>query len=191
MSKVGRYLASQCKDLTIHVDRTGVVRGRSSKTCRWEVEWARKEATATQLRYRPELADVPLEVGRAEFDAVILAFEANKVVRGCKSGYKMVQASATPEIRRCISGRAKTSQVWNLMVAFDKELPMPWDAATVQGHPAVAWVAVNSSKPQRARLPQCFMVLSTREWADWKQWSKREVERELLEEFLVFLHQVL
>merc|ERR1719343_613570 len=68
---------------------------------------------------------------------------------------------------------------------------MPWDAAVIDGHPAIAWVAVDSSKPQRAQKPQCFMVFSTIEWADWKQWGKREVERELLNEFLNFLQAVL
>jgi len=121
----------------------------------------------------------------------VLAFEANKILRGCKSGYKMVQSSATPALKRSITGRAKTSQMWNLMVAFDSELPMPWDAATIEGHPSIAWVAVDSSKPQRAKTPQCFMVFSTQAWANWKQWGKREVEWELLQEFLAFLQQVL
>lgn len=187
MSKLGRHLASQCRNLEIHIDRTAKVRGQDLKTGRWEVQWKREAPTGAQLRYRPELADVPTEVGRGDFDAVVLAFEANKVLKGCKSGYKMVQPSSTPEIRKQIGGRARTSQMWNLMVAFDVELAMPWDAASVEGHPSISWVAVNSSKPQRARLPQCFMVFSTRAWADWKQWGKREVERELLEEFLDFM----
>merc|ERR1712070_1025813 len=68
---------------------------------------------------------------------------------------------------------------------------MPWDAASIEGHPSIAWVAVDSSKPQRARAPQCFMIFSTQEWANWKQWGKKEVERDLLKEFLDFLQQVL
>lgn len=187
MSKIGRHLAEQCSGLELHIDRTAQVRGQDPKTGRWEVQWKRAAPTGTQLRYRPELADVPTEVGRGDFDAVVLAFEANKVLRGCKSGYKMVQSSATPGIRRQLGNRAKTSQMWNLMVAFDVELPMPWDAAAVEGHPSIAWVAVNSSKPQRARVPQCFQIFCTRAWADWKQWGKKEVERDLLEEFLDFM----
>lgn len=191
MSAIGRHLADQCKGLTMHLDRTAHVRGRDPKTGEWEVEWKREAATGGQLRYRPELADIPTEVGRASFDAVVLAFEANKIVRGCKSGYKMTQPSATPELRRRITGgRAKTSQMWNLMVAFDSDLQVPWDAACVEGHPSIAWVAVDSSKPQRAKLPQCFMVFSTQAWADWKQWGKKEVERDLLWEFLNFLERV-
>ena len=186
---------------------------------------------------------------------------------GCKSGYKQVPPSVTPALRQRLSGKTKTSQIWNLMVpwacrflswygrsgviedlqdnlvvlskmhrrcslqenwlqvatlattvflpysvlafgifcplagfewisimlsswvpetsgedlikvanlafklvvnwstglpwnqvAFDRELPMPWDAATIDGHGSLAWVAVNSSKPQRERVPQCFMV---------------------------------
>lgn len=191
MSAIGRHLANQCKGLTVHVDRTAVVRGQCPKSGVWEVEWKREEATAGQLRYRPELANVPMEIGRCDFDAVVLAFEANKILRGCKSGYKMVESSATTPIRQQLGKRTRTSQMWNLMVAFDIELAMPWDAATVEGHRSIAWVAVDSSKPQRAALPQCFMVFSTQEWADWKQWGKREVERDLLEEFMVLLEQVL
>jgi predicted NAD/FAD-dependent oxidoreductase len=191
MSAIGRHLANQCKGLVMHIDRTAKVRGKNRKTGQWMVEWKREAATGGQLKYRPELADVPMEVGYGDFDAVVLAFEANKIVRGCKSGYKMTESSATPELKRCISGKARTSQMWNLMVAFDVELPMPWDAATIDGHPSIAWIAVDSSKPQRAKTPQCFMVFSTQAWADWKQWGKKEVERELLQEFLGFLHQVL
>ena len=55
-----------------------------------------------------------------------------------------------------------TGRPWN-QVAFDRELPMPWDAATIDGHGSLAWVAVNSSKPQRERVPQCFMVFSTKQ----------------------------
>jgi len=192
MSAIGRHLAEKCRGLSVHVDRTAQVRGRDPASGQWEVQWKREAATGGQLRYRPELAEGATEVSRADFDAVVLAFEANKVVRGCKSGYKMVESSATPVLRKQLSGgKTRTSQMWNLMVAFDKELPMPWDAASIEGHRSIAWVAVDSSKPQRARVPQCFMVFSTREWADWKQWGKREVERDLLNEFLGFLEQVL
>lgn len=190
MSSIGHHLAEQCKGLDIHVDRTAHVVGQRPSTRQWQVEWERGAPTGGQLRYRPELKDVPNEVGSGQFDAVVLAFEANKIVRGCKSGYKQTQPSATPFIQR-EARKAKTCQLWNLMVAFDVELPMPWDAANVEGHHAIAWVAVDSSKPQRARTPQCFMVFSTREWADWKKWTQREVERAFLDEFLWFLEEVL
>ncbi|CAE7904872.1 SR45 [Symbiodinium microadriaticum] len=191
MSAIGRALADKCCNLEIHVDRTAHVIGRSPKTGRWGVEWSRAEANAGQLRYRPELAQGATEAVSRSFDAVVLAFEANKILQGCKSGYKQVAPSVTPTLRKQLSGRTKTSQLWNLMVAFDRELPMPWDAATVEGHGSLAWVAVNSSKPERARVPQCFMIFSTNSWAAWKQWSKKEVERVLLHDFLSFLEQVL
>lgn len=190
MSALGRHLAEQCTNLTIHLDRTAHVKGKNAISKQWQVEWERKEATGGQLRYRPELADVPAEVGRGEFDAVVLAFEANKIIRGCKSGYKMTQPSATPRIRKAVAP-VRTSQNWNIMVAFDRELPMPWDAAFLEGHRSLSWVAVDSSKPQRARLPQCFMAFSTQEWADWTQWSKRDAERALCAELLLLLEQVL
>lgn len=194
MSKIGRHLASKCRGLTVHLDRTGVVLGRGVDG--WDVEWRRAEATSGQLRYRPELKDTACETGRSSFSAVVLAFEANKILRGCQSGYKMTRPSATPFIKSQLSqGQTRTSQLWNLMVAFEKDLAMPWDAACIEGHRSLSWVAVNSSKPQRARTPQCFMAFSTRTWADWKQWAKREVEVELLEELMALLtvltHQVL
>eukprot|EP00971_Amphidinium_carterae_P024255 478725-Amphidinium_carterae.2 len=49
---LGRHLAAQCKDLKIHLDRSGIVRGQHPKTWQWEVEWKREAPTATQLRYR-------------------------------------------------------------------------------------------------------------------------------------------
>ncbi|CAJ1344496.1 unnamed protein product [Effrenium voratum] len=191
MSAIGRHLADQCPNLQVHIDRTAHVEGRKYATGQWVVNWSRQEANLGQLRYRPELAEKVEEVERGEFDAVVLAFEANKILRGCKSGYKMVQPSITPSLRQRLDKRTKTSQCWNLMVAFDQELPMPWDAAMVDGHGALAWVAVDSSKPSRAKVPQCFMVFSTNEWAAWKQWSKKEVERVLLNDFLAFLKEVL
>ncbi|CAE7546269.1 unnamed protein product [Symbiodinium pilosum] len=191
MSAVGRFLADKCSNLEVHVDRTAHVIGRSPKTQRWGVEWSRAEANAGQLRYRPELAEGATESECKSFDAVVLAFEANKILQGCKSGYKQVAPSVAPSLRQQLSGRTKTSQLWNLMIAFDRELPMPWDAATVEGHGSLAWIAVNSSKPERARVPQCFMVFSTNSWAAWKQWSKKEVERVLLYDFMSFLDQVL
>lgn len=191
MSKVGRHLASKCKDLTIHLDRSGQVIGRDPSG-RWEVEWKREAPTLGQIKYRPELKDATADSGNGSYDAVVLAFEANKILKGCQSGYKMVRPSATPQICAQLSrGKTKTSQLWNLMVAFDEELPMPWDAACIEGHRSLSWVAVNSSKPQRARKPMCFQLFSTREWADWKQWSRKEVEKDLLLEFLEFLETVL
>lgn len=190
MSAIGRHLADQCKNLTIHLDQTAHVRSKDSGSCKWEVEWKREAPTGNQLRYRPELRNVPAKTGGGEFDSVVLAFEANKISRGCKSGYKMTAPSATAHIQNQ-TRLAKTCQIWNLMVAFDEELQMPWDAACVEGHPAISWVAVDSSKPERARVPECYMVFSTQAWASWKQWSTREVEAELLKEFVQFLKVVL
>ncbi|CAK8997660.1 unnamed protein product [Durusdinium trenchii] len=191
MSAIGRHLAERCRSLEVHVDRTAQVQGRRKMTGQWSVMWSRAEANAGQLRYRPELAEGASEVSYRNFDAVVLAFEANKVLHGCKSGYKMVPSSVSPALRERLSGRTKTSQVWNLMVAFDRELPMPWDAAAITGHGSLAWVAVDSSKPDRQRVPQCFMIFSTKEWANWKQWSKKEVERVLLYDFMSFLSDTL
>eukprot|EP00438_Fugacium_kawagutii_P010612 Skav227436 [mRNA] locus=scaffold203:245111:270429:+ [translate_table: standard] len=184
-----KWYVKETKDGLGGVDRTARVQGRKASS--WAVSWSRAEANVGQLRYRPELAEGASEVTTRNFDAVVLAFEANKILQGCKSGYKMVPPSVTPTLRGKLSGKTKTSQIWNLMVAFDRELPMPWDAASIDGHGSLAWVAVNSSKPQRQRVPQCFMVFSTYQWAAWKQWSKKEVERVLLYDFMAFLADVL
>jgi predicted NAD/FAD-dependent oxidoreductase len=194
MSAIGRHLAEQCKGLTVHIDRTATVSDRNHVTGRWNIEWQRASPTGRQLQYRPELkGEEAPEIGHGCFDAVVLAFESNKILRGCKSGYKMTSSSATPHIRQRLTGKGgpKTGQMWNLMVAFDTELKMPWDAAMVEGHPAISWVAVDSSKPSRASLPQCFMCFSTRDWADYQQWGKAEVERELTRELQDLLERIL
>lgn len=190
MSAIGRYLANACGEgLEIHVDRTAQVRGWYKDS--WQVEWSRGEPTRQQLGYRPELAEKKEELsGKGSFDAVVLAYEANKVLRGCKSGYKMTQSSATPTIRHALK-EVRTGQMWNLMVAFDEPIgrELPFDAAYVEGHPAIAWVANNSSKPGRCAKPECWMVFSTREWADSWHWQKKDVERDLCNEFLGFLKE--
>ena len=84
MSAIGRHLASKCEGLEVHVDRTAQVQGRQRKTGKWSVMWSRAEANVGQIRYRPELAEGKSEASYRNFDAVVLAFEANKILQGAK-----------------------------------------------------------------------------------------------------------
>lgn len=86
MSAIGRHLASKCQGLEVHVDRTAQVQGRQRKTGKWSVMWSGAEANAGQLRYRPELASGASEASYRNFDAVVLAFEANKILQGDVEG---------------------------------------------------------------------------------------------------------
>merc|ERR1711988_618327 len=81
MSAVGHQLLAACgKDLELHTDRTARVAG--SKGEQWHVRWSRGRGNAGQIRTRPELAKPEAEQG-ADFDSVVLAYEANKVQKGC------------------------------------------------------------------------------------------------------------
>lgn len=52
-----------------------------------------------------------------------------------------------------------------LMVVLAARPSVPWDAAFVNGHPVLSWVARNASKPGRA-AHECWVVHAT---ADWSQ----------------------
>jgi predicted NAD/FAD-dependent oxidoreductase len=186
MSFLGRALASSCQGLEVHVDRTAHVMGRSLRTGKWTVEWGRASANLGQLTSRPELAE-EAERAEEEFDAVVLAFEANKIVKGCGSGYKMVSPSATSHLAT-VASRVRTSQQWNLMVAFERPAGIEFQAAYVDGHPSIGWIANNSSKPGRSSASyECWMVLTTQAWAQQKMWKKSQVEKALLSDFVQLL----
>mmetsp|Transcript_54446 Transcript_54446/g.74420 ORF Transcript_54446/g.74420 Transcript_54446/m.74420 type:complete len:731 (-) Transcript_54446:238-2430(-) len=186
MSRVGRHLLERVQGIDgakeameIHLDRTAVVHGKTTQG-EWLVRWGQGRANNSQLRTRPELQQRAAQEQGA-FDAVILAFEANKIKKGCGSGYKQVGSSSTPRITRALR-EVRTGQVWNLMLAFASPVgPLDWDAAVIVGNPTVAWMANDSSKPGRAVQPECWMAFSTIAWASKKRWSKREVEQQLRE----------
>lgn len=196
MSAVGRHLLQQCEvlaserelDLEVHIDTTAHLDPNATKEGRWRVRWDRGSPTAGQLRYRPELKEAAGKdlKGVRDFDAVVLAFEANKVIKGCQSGYKMTQAPALTPTVRSAAARVRTSQCWNLMLAFETPLRerLGFDAAFVTNHPTIAWIANDSSKPERAAAPECWMLFTTKDWADSEQrWDKKQVERILVAEF--------
>lgn len=59
---------------------------------------------------------------------------------------------------------AKIAPCWAAMISFDERLDCDWDAAFVENSP-LSWVARNSSKPQRARLPDCWVLHANSDWS--------------------------
>lgn len=172
--------SGRARSMEVHLDRTAWVAGPALiGTGRWHVRWGRRVGNTGQIRTRPELADDIEEQGR-DFDAVVHAYEANKILKGCRSGYKAILPSATPIINK-VAKSVRTDQMWNLMLAFERPIPdrLTWDAAIINAHPALAWLANDSSKPQRSRAPECWMAMSTRQWANQRKWSQAEAAREL------------
>lgn len=188
MSAVGHRLLAACgQEVSVITDRTAWVGG--ARGDQWHVQWGRAKGNAGQIRTRPELAkEVPDE--GANFDAVVHAYEANKIRKGCATGYKAVPSSATTAISQALRG-ARTCQVWNLMIAFESPAApdLDWDAAFIKGHRALAWLANDSSKPMRSRVPDCWMAFSTLEWAQGG-WSNKDVEVALVKEVCKLLGQL-
>ncbi|CAK0891338.1 unnamed protein product [Prorocentrum cordatum] len=77
------------------------------------------------------------------------------------------------------------------MIAFESPAApdLDWDAAFVKGHRALAWLANDSSKPMRSRVPDCWMAFSTLEWAQGG-WTKHDVEAALVKEVCKLLGQL-
>jgi len=95
MSVAFRHLAESAgPNLKVILDRSAQVTSRSmNKT---QVMWKRHSANRGQAVVRKSLNDGETRDQFGMFDAVVLAFEALKIVKGCKSGYKKARPSATP-----------------------------------------------------------------------------------------------
>jgi len=63
-----------------------------------------------------------------------------------------------------LAGEVRMRACYALMLAFDKPLPLPWQAALVHGAD-ISWISVNSSKPLRAGR-FTLVVHSTNAYAD-------------------------
>lgn len=60
---------------------------------------------------------------------------------------------------------AKFSSCWAVMLAFQRELEVPWDAAFVDDS-ALAWIARNSSKPGRPDNSDCWVLHANHDWSE-------------------------
>lgn len=191
MSVAFRTLAeSGGPNLKIILDQSAEVTGRIANQV--QVAWKRSSANRGQSIVRQDLKDGGTRRSDGMFDAVVLAFEALKIVRGCKSGYKKAMPSATPYLRKAAQ-KIQHHQIRVLMIAFAKPLNVNFDGAEIQSHSTIRWIANNSSKPNRPSGPQCWVVHSTSDFGwncERNHIHRNEVQRILKREFLIILQRI-
>jgi len=191
MSVAFRYLAESAGDnLKVILDRSAEVTSRSMNQT--QVMWKRSSPNRGQAMVRKSLNDGETNDQFGMFDAVVLAFEALKIVRGCKSGYKKARPSATPYLRK-EAQKIRHHQIRVLMIAFHDPIDVNFDGAEIKGHRNIRWIANNSSKPDRPDGPQCWVVHSTVEYGgtcERKRIHRKEVERTLKKDFFWILRQL-
>jgi predicted NAD/FAD-dependent oxidoreductase len=59
---------------------------------------------------------------------------------------------------------AKFAPCWAVMLAFEQQLEVPWDAAFIDDSP-LSWIARNSSKPGRMAKPDCWVLHANPDWS--------------------------
>jgi len=172
------------------LDRSAEITSRSLNQT--QVMWKRSRPNRGQAVVRKSLNDGETNEQFGMFDAVVLAFEALKIVRGCKSGYKKARASATPYVRR-EAQKIKHHQIRVLMVAFERPLNVNFDGAELQNHRTIRWIANNSSKPNRPSGPECWVIHSTNEYGgacERKRIPRHQIEKTLKRDFLSVLDRL-
>ncbi len=79
--------------------------------------------------------------------------------------------------------QAEIAPCWAAMVAFKEPLPLPYNAAFVEGSP-LSWIARNSSKPQRSTKYDCWVLHGSPEWSQQHlEQTREEVLPALLDAF--------
>eukprot|EP00850_Spirogloea_muscicola_P012842 SM000085S23192 [mRNA] locus=s85:40100:42398:+ [translate_table: standard] len=102
------------------------------------------------------LSDGDIRLG--DFDAVVIAHNG-------KCANRLLAAAGVPLVAAQMK-RLKLSSIWSLMAAFNGQLPVPegLEGAHVDGVPAVAWLGNNTAKLALGDRPQCWTMLSTKEY---------------------------
>lgn len=77
----------------------------------------------------------------------------------------------TPLAEAC--RQAKVAPCWALMAAFAAPLPTEYDGLFVNEHPTLAWLARNSSKPQRPS-GECWVIHANSDWSVTHEWEASE-----------------
>ncbi|MFN3166459.1 MAG: NAD(P)/FAD-dependent oxidoreductase [Phycisphaeraceae bacterium] len=74
---------------------------------------------------------------------------------------------------------------WTLMLAFDKQIELPFDAAKVVSKGPISWLARNSSKPGRSDSGMdCWVVQADHAWSrDHAELSRQQATGSLLSDF--------
>ena len=74
-----------------------------------------------------------------------------------------------------VLGRATFRPRWTAMIGIEAPVDLPFDAATVEDHPILAWLARESGKPGRPTAPPESWVVHAR--GDWSE-PRLEVNRD-------------
>ena len=107
------------------------------------------------------------------FDAVVVSAPPSQSA-------ELLQAA--PQLAARAAGVAM-SGCWATMVAFDEPLELPFHGAFVHDA-ALSWIASNSSKPGRARSPECWVLHASPTWTrEFLEESPLSVAAQLLNEF--------
>ncbi len=81
--------------------------------------------------------------------------------------------TASPQLATA-AAQATMHPTWATMLVLAEEPDLPWDAAFVNGHPLLAWVSRDASKPGRSRAGS-WVVHATRAWSTSHLEDQREV----------------
>lgn len=129
----------------------GIIRSIASKL---EVEWSRR---VTDLSKEDGTWSLVFENGdrETEFQTVIIATPLEQARELYAAAIKIDASKLFPE--------TNSSPVWALMIAFDRKVSTEWDAASFSDGP-IAWMARNSSKPQRGDI-ETWVVHASHDWS--------------------------
>ncbi len=106
-----------------------------------------------------------------DFDALVIAIPPLQAAPLLQQSPALANA-CTVEMMPC----------WTLLLALDSSLDKPWDAAFVKDSP-IAWLARNSSKPQRDQQ-ETWVIQASHSWSQQRcDDSRSRVQDSLLKEF--------
>ncbi|QDU70766.1 NAD(P)/FAD-dependent oxidoreductase [Mucisphaera calidilacus] len=121
---------------------------------------ARYHATVTRLHRVGMTWQLQTDEGETRNDIthLILAIP-------CEQAVNLLNTAASPVARQLSD--VTSYPCWTLLLAFDQPLNLPFDAARFRNHPALGWVANNSTKPGRPRNgPECWVVQAHPHWSE-------------------------
>ena len=106
--------------------------------CECRVERVVREGTG--FRLLPSAATKAVDAWETSFDAVVVTAPAPQAAQLLEPETALCERLRQVQALPCVA----------LMLGFDRPLDVPWDAARIQHHPVLSWVAREGSKPGRA-----------------------------------------
>lgn len=97
-------------------------------------------------------------------DREFLLDEFDYVVSSAPAAQSAELLVASPELST-IAQQVKMTGCWAVMLAFEKSLGLPFDAAFVEESP-LSWIACNSSKPGRNDNGETWVLHASPEWSE-------------------------